>query len=43
MIDYSKCLKSGKSFEDDLEIQKSLNGLLLMTYWYKARETNPWT
>ena len=41
MIDYSKCLKSGKSFEDDLEIQKSLNGLLLMTYWYKARETNP--
>lgn len=41
MIDYRKCLEEGNSFEDDLEIQKSLNGLLLMTYWYKARETNP--
>ena len=41
MIDYGKCIRSGKSFEDDLEIQKSLNGMLLMTYWYKAREANP--
>jgi len=41
MIDYGKCIRSGKSFEDDSEIRKSLNGMLLMTYWYKARETNP--
>lgn len=41
MIDYSNCIRCDKSFEDDLEIQKSLNGLLLMTYWYKAREANP--
>jgi DNA mismatch repair protein MutH len=41
MIDYWKCAETGGSFEEDLEIQKSLNGLLLMTYWYRSRETNP--
>jgi DNA mismatch repair protein MutH len=41
MIDYIKCAKRDNLFENDHEIQKSLNGLLLMTYWYKARETNP--
>jgi DNA mismatch repair protein MutH len=41
MIDYKKCLSLGRSFEDDREIQKSLNGLLMMTYWYNGRVTNP--
>ncbi|MEY3706868.1 MAG: hypothetical protein RL585_1425 [Pseudomonadota bacterium] len=41
MIDYNKCIRSSKSFEEDSEIQKSLNGMLLMTYWYKAKEANP--
>ncbi len=41
MIDYRKCTERGGTFEEDSEIQKSLNGLLLMTYWYKAREANP--
>jgi DNA mismatch repair protein MutH len=41
MIDYRKCAERNVTFEQDLEIQKSLNGLLLMTYWYKAREANP--
>jgi DNA mismatch repair protein MutH len=41
MIDYRKCTERGRTFEEDIEIQKSLSGLLLMTYWYKAREANP--
>lgn len=41
MIDYNRCIQNEVSFENDLEIQKSLNGMLLMTYWYKARESTP--
>ena len=41
MFDYGKCHRNDESFENDTEIQKSLCGMLLMTYWYKAKETNP--
>ena len=41
MIDYQKCAEGVVTFEQDLEVQKSLNGMLLMTYWYKGRDTNP--
>lgn len=41
MIDYQKSVTLKPKFEDDFEIQKSLSGMLLMTYWYKSRTTNP--
>jgi len=41
MIDYNLSVKNKPRFEEDLEVMKSLSGMLLMTYWYKKRETNP--
>lgn len=41
MIDYKKSVTLKPKFEDDFEIQKSLSGMLLMTYWYNSRTTNP--
>jgi DNA mismatch repair protein MutH len=41
MIDYRRSALEKPPFENDLEIQKSLSGMLIMTYWYKARTTNP--
>jgi len=41
MIDYRRSVLEKPPFENDLEIQKSLSGMLIMTYWYKARTTNP--
>ena len=41
MIDYSKYVKTTPDFESDQEVQKSLSGMLLMTYWYKSSEQSP--
>lgn len=41
MIDYRKSVSESPDFESDHEIQKSLSGMLLMTYWYNSRTTNP--
>lgn len=41
MIDYKASATECLDFEADHEIQKSLSGMLLMTYWYNSRTTNP--
>jgi hypothetical protein len=41
MINYSNSVKKNLCFNDDDEIKKSLSGMLLMTYWYKKRDTSP--
>jgi hypothetical protein len=41
MIDYKTYVSECPDFEADHEIQKCLNGMLLMTYWYNSRTTNP--
>jgi DNA mismatch repair protein MutH len=41
MIDYNLSVNDKPSFDEDLEIVKSLSGMLLMTYWYENRDTNP--
>lgn len=41
MIDYNLSVNGKPSFDEDLEIIKSLSGMLLMTYWYENRDTNP--
>jgi DNA mismatch repair protein MutH len=41
MIDYNLSVNDKPSFDEDLEIIKSLSGMLLMTYWYKNRDSNP--
>ena len=41
MIDYSKYVLTAPDFESDQEVQKSLSGMLLMTYWYKSSKQSP--
>ena len=41
MIDYKTYVSECPDFEADHEIQKCLSGMLLMTYWYNSRTTNP--
>lgn len=41
MIDYGKSVSEAPNFESDHEIQKSLCGMLLMTYMYNSKTTNP--